>query len=281
MDRAMIETTIVGWDGSTAAQRALDWAVTRLNKTRLVLVRVAASTVETFAANSPAAAARVALMDQAERVRDSHPDITVSSELVSGDPVDELARFSNQTTLVVVGTDRQRGGAIRYGWSVGAKLAASAHGPVAIVPASHDGQGRGIVVGIDGSPASDAAVEFAAAEAGRTGQPLHLVHAWQELPIWMDAQVPDAAYLRSVEETHSHILDDCLLDLDQRHPGLNTDRTLVRGPAHRAVLDAAEHAALIVVGNHGLHGLKRILLGSVSHSIILDAVSPVVVVPSE
>jgi nucleotide-binding universal stress UspA family protein len=158
----MIESTIVGWDGSTGAQRALDWAMTRLNKSTLVLVRVADSAVETFAANSPAASARIALMDEAERIRKAHPEVDVSSEFVSGNPVDELARLSNEKTLVVVGTDRQRGGRIRYGWSVGAKLAATAHGPVAIVPASHDVQRRGIVVGIDGSPASDAAVEFAA-----------------------------------------------------------------------------------------------------------------------
>jgi nucleotide-binding universal stress UspA family protein len=277
----MIESTIVGWDGSTGAQRALDWAMTRLNKSTLVLVRVADSAVETFAANSPAASARIALMDEAERIRKAHPEVDVSSEFVSGNPVDELARLSNPETLVVVGTDRQRGGRIRYGWSVGAKLAASAHGPVAIVPVSHDGQRRGIVVGTDGSPASDAAVEFAAVDAGRTGQPLHIVHAWQELPIWMDAQVPDAEYLRSLEEMHSQILDDALLDLNQRHPGLHADRTLVRGPAYRAVLDAAEDAALIVVGNHGLRGLKRVLLGSVSHSVLLDAVCPVVVVRSE
>jgi nucleotide-binding universal stress UspA family protein len=277
----MIETTIVGWDGSTAAQRALDWAMTRLNNTKLVLVRVTESTVEAFAANSPAAAARIALMDEAERVRKTHPEVAVSSEFVSGDPVDELARFSNEKSLVVVGTDRRKGGGIRYGWSVGAKLAASAHGPVAIIPESHEVQRRGIVVGIDGSPASDAAVEFAAVEAVRTGQPLHVVHAWQELPIWMDAQVPDAEYLRSLEEMHSHILDDALADLDQRHPGLRTTRTLVRGPAYRAVLEAAENAALIAVGNHGLRGLKRVLLGSVSHSVVLDAVCPVVVVRSE
>ncbi|HEY9478260.1 MAG TPA: universal stress protein [Microbacteriaceae bacterium] len=277
----MIETTIVGWDDTSAAQRALDWALTRLGTTKLVLVRVADSTVETFAANSPTAAARIALMDEAERVRDAHPDLAVTSELVAGDPVDELARFSNEKTLVVVGTDRQSGGGIRYGWSVGARLAASAHGPVAIVPVGHDVRRRSIVVGVDGSPASNTAVEFAAAEADRTGAPLHLVHAWQELPIWMDDQVPDAEYLRSLEEMHSHILDDSLQDLEKRHPGVHADRTLVRGPAYRAVLEAAQDAALIVVGNHGLRGLKRVLLGSVSHSIILDALCPVVVVRSE
>ena len=280
----MIETTIVGWDSTSAARGALEWALSGRDVAKLVLVRVADATVpaaETFAANSPAANARIALMDEAERIRDAHPDLSVSSELVSGDPVDELVRFSSDTTLVVVGTARQRGGGIRYGWSVGARLAASAHGPVAIVPTNHDGQRRGIVVGVDGSPASDAAVEFAAAEADRAGQPLHVVHAWQELPIWMDAQVPDTEYLRSLEEMHSHILDDSVLSVTKHHPGVDADRSLVRGPAHRAVLEAAEDAALIVVGNHGLRGLRRVLLGSVSHSIVLDTPCPVVVVRSE
>jgi nucleotide-binding universal stress UspA family protein len=280
----MMATTIVGWDGTDAASAALEWALARLTDSKITLVGVGetgVSEVETFAADSPAAAARVALMDQAERVREGHPGLTVASELVAGDPAEELARFSNPDSLVVVGTDRRRGGRVRYGWSVGAKLASAARGPVAIVPVGYDRQARGITVGVDGTPASDAALEFAAAEAKRTGQTLRAVHAWQEPPVWMDAQMPDVQYLRSLEEMHSQILEDSLTDLPKRHPDVSVDRLLVRGPAFRVVLEAAETAALVVVGNHGLRGLKRLLLGSVSHSVIVDAVCPTVVVGSE
>lgn len=280
----MIATTVVGWDGTEAAQAALEWSLARWADGKVTLVRAAdadVSTVETFAANSPAASARVTLMDEAERIRNEHPGLTVGSEFVAGDPAVELARYSRPDSLVVVGTDRRRGGGIRYGWSVGAKLAAAARGPVAIVPEGYDRAGHGITVGIDGSPASDAAVEFAAAEADRTGQSLRAVHAWQEPPVWLDAPIPDAEYLSAIEEMHSQILDGSLLALPERHPDLRVDRSLVHGPAYRALLDAAEDAALLVVGNHGLRGLKRFLLGSVSHSVIVDAVCPIVVVRSE
>ncbi len=54
--------------------------------------------------------------------------------------------------------------------------------------------------------------------------------------------------------------------------------SLMRGPAHEVLLEAARGAALLGVGNHGLQGLKGYLLDSVSHSIVVKAPSPVLIV---
>lgn len=277
-------TTVVGWDGTAAADAALEWALARPDETTLHLVRVVdvtVSAVEALAPGSWPEAARIDLVGEAERVRKAHPHMKVTSELVSGDPTEELVRFSKSQTLVVVGTDRQQTGGIKYEWSVGARLAAIAHGPVAIVPMGWDLKRSGIVVGVDGSAASAAALEFAAVEAGRTGQPLHAIRAWQEPPIWMDAQVPSLEYLLSLEEMYGQILDDSLASLAERHPQVHVHRELVRGPAQKVLLEAADGAALIVVGNHGLRGFMRFLLGSVSRSIVVNALCPVVVVRGE
>jgi len=61
-------------------------------------------------------------------------------------------------------------------------------------------------------------------------------------------------------------------------PGLEVRGTLVHGPPQPALLEASRPAALLVVGNHGLRGFERLLLGSVSHSMVLNIVSPMVVV---
>jgi nucleotide-binding universal stress UspA family protein len=270
----MTATTIVGWNSTAAADRALNWALTRPAASRIVLVH----------ATDPAVGASTAAVDffsaHAEHMREAHPNLTVNTELVAGDPVEILVGYTARSSLVVVGTDRERGGGIRYRWSIGARLAAAAHGPVAIVPPGQGG-GIGIVVGVDGSPASEAALTFAAEEARDSGATLHAVLGWQEPPIWMDAAVPDPAYLRSLEAMYESVLDDAVKTLAESDPGLHINGTVIRGPAQKVLLDASEDAALIVVGNHGLRGLKRFLLGSVSRSIVLGARCPVVVVPSD
>src|SRR5450830_38895 len=124
----VIEKTVVGWDGTAASQAALDWAIERGVGNELLIVRVAEDRVdasEFFAANSPAAAARVSLMKDADRVRSAHPAIKVESELVQGDPAEELGRYSVSDTLVVVGTPKGAAPGFRYAWSVGSRLAAS------------------------------------------------------------------------------------------------------------------------------------------------------------
>ena len=270
----MARRAIVGWDASPAADRALNWALTGPATGEIVLVHVI---------DSPAGASDVAqdaIAAEAARIRDTHPDLTVNTELLQGDPVEVLVGFSSRSSIVVVGTDREHGGGIQYRWSIGARLAAAARGPVAIVP---QGQGhrQTIVVGVDGSPASEAALKFAAEEAVRLGMTLRAVLGWQEPPVWMDAVVPDPAYLQSLEVMYGEVLDDAAQTLAERYPGLRIDRMLIRGPAQKALLDASEDAALLVVGNHGLRGLKRFLLGSVSRSVVLRAACAVVVVPSE
>jgi nucleotide-binding universal stress UspA family protein len=275
----VLTTAVVGWDDTAGARAALDWALA--TGMEIVLVRVVETTVsivEAMASDSPAGAAQASLLDAVERLRQTHPHTTVSSEIVSGDPVDELARFSDETSLVIVGTDRQRAGGIRYRWSAGARLAAAARGTVVVVPVTPGRDGHGIVVGIDGSAAADAALDFAAAMAERTGQPIRAIHAWQEPPVWMDAQVPDDEYLDFLEKMYALILDDSLAAFTARNPGLRLQRRLVRGSPQAALLEAAEDAALVVVGNHSLRGLRRFLLGSVSRSVVINAPCPVAVV---
>jgi nucleotide-binding universal stress UspA family protein len=280
----VIKTTVVGWDGSEPAAAALRWAIAESPGRTVKLVQVArhdVSDAETFAAGSPAATVRVALIDEAERIRAAHPGLDLATELVTGDPVDELALRSNPETLIVVGTRRRHGGSAKYGWSVAARLAGAAPGPVAIVPATDETKREGIVVGVDGSEASDVALHYAAAEAVRLTRPLLAIRAWEPPPVWADTSVPDPSYLRSLQEMYSHVLDDALEQIVEQHPDLNLTRSVVRAPAHAALLEASRAATMLVVGSRGLRGFKRFLIGSVSHSIIINAQSPVVVVRAD
>lgn len=274
---------VVAWDGSEPARVALDWTLARSNGSDLTLVRVLDRTVSTadyFPEESTAVRAREVLEDDAARVSAQHPTLSVHADLRSGDPISELRAMSGVDTLIVVGTHRRRGSTLRYEWSLGARLAGSAHGPVAIIPEGDTKHHAGVVVGVDGSAASNAAVDYAAAEADRTGQELHAIHAWQEPLVWRDTTEPDARFLETLETSHRRILDESLHAVTRRYPTLVIRPSLVRGPAQSVLLDAARGAALLVVGDHGFKGLSKLLLGSVSHSIVLNIQSPLVVIPA-
>ncbi|TFD26503.1 universal stress protein [Cryobacterium lyxosi] len=275
--------TVVAWDGSDPARAALDWSLARCNDGELTLVRILDRTVSSadyFAEESTTVHAREVLKDAADRVSAKYPDLTVHADLRSGDPVTELRALSETDTIVVVGTHRRRGSTLRYEWSMGARLAGSARGPIAIIPEGDSTHHAGVVVGVDGSAASNAAVGFAAKEADRTGQELHAIHAWQEPLVWRDTTEPDARFLQTLEKSHRRILDEALVTVARRYPALSIRPSLVRGAPQSALLDASRGAALLVVGDHGQKGISKLLLGSVSHSIVLNIQSPMVVIPA-
>lgn len=277
----MVEKSIVAWDGRPPSQAALDWALERSSGAELVLVRVVDRTGESadyFMPESVAATAPLTLKDDARRVQEAHPSVRVRSELLPGDPIEELKRLSAEDTLVVVGTHRRDGPTVRYEWSVGARLAGAADGPVAIIPESDGVRGVGVVVGVDGSAAANTAVDFAADEAARIGDELHVVHAWQEPLVWPESAIPDVKFLQSLEGIHQNVLDESVALAQKNHPELVVRSSLVRGAPQWALLEASRGAALLVVGNHGVHGIKRFLLGSVSHSLVLNIHCPTVVV---
>ncbi|TFD54568.1 universal stress protein [Cryobacterium frigoriphilum] len=279
--RATSATTIVAWDASGPARAALAWALRRNPNGALHLVHVldrSQADAEYFVADSTATRAELSFREEADRIRRENPTVTITSEFLIGDPITHLRHLSGPNTLVVVGTHTREGSPVRYEWSVGARLAGAANGPIAIIPEDTSPRATGVVVGVDGSAASAAALAFAAAEADCTGMKLRAIHAWQEPLVWRDTATPDPAFLHSLEQVHQQTLQNSVRTATGAYPQLAVTSTLVRGAPQWALLDAARGAALVVVGNHGLYGIRRMLLGLVSHSIVLNIQSPTVIV---
>ncbi|HUX70096.1 MAG TPA: universal stress protein, partial [Cellulomonadaceae bacterium] len=155
---------------------------------------------------------------------------------------------------------------------------AGSHCPVLVVPQGHGHHGAGVVVGADGSPDGVAAVAEAAAEADRLGQELTVVHAWHAPMPYQSATVLPGSYDERIEQAERVVLAESLAGLSERYPDLVINRTLVHDQPARALLHAAHDARLLVVGSRGLHGVARMLLGSVSHTVIIHAPCPVLVV---
>ncbi|WP_405905339.1 universal stress protein [Streptomyces sp. NBC_00828] len=131
-----------------------------------------------------------------------------------------------------------------------------------------------VVVGVDGSPESLAAAEWAAREALRRELPLRLVHAWNGHPHHADGEPATAVQRhlgrRSLRRAEERIRVAC--------PGVRLYDEQVEGPATAALLNAADRADLLVLGSRGLSGFTGFLVGSVALGVIARASRPVVLV---
>jgi nucleotide-binding universal stress UspA family protein len=135
---------------------------------------------------------------------------------------------------------------------------------------------RPVVVGVDGSPASRAALRWAAVEARRRDAPLRVVHAWEPLPpIYMKRlRLKEAA----VEDAARAELAECVRSGLRGYKDSNVETGLVRGSAACGLVDAGSDAQLLVVGARGRGGFEDLLIGSTSSQCVIHAPCPVAVV---
>ena len=134
-----------------------------------------------------------------------------------------------------------------------------------------------VVVGVDGSPASQDALGFAFEEASWRGLPLTAVHAWQETVTDRVVRGLDPDQHRQVA---GRILADALAGWPEKYPDVPvTERVVWDRPAH-ALLDAAAGAVLLVVAAQGRGRFPGMHLGSVSQTVLRHAPASVAVVRS-
>ena len=136
--------------------------------------------------------------------------------------------------------------------------------------------GRMIVVGVDGSPSSTAALQWAIEEARVRDVPLEVLHAWQLPPL---AAFPTAAPVvepEVIEEAAHSFLADVLSLQDTT--GVQIAPAAVPSEPAVALIERSKGADLVVVGSHGRGGFAGLLLGSVSQQVVHHAHCPVVVV---
>ena len=216
----------------------------------------------------------------ATELRLAHPGLEISTRLVYDRAVTALRNESEHALLTVVGSSNSgRISGVLLG-SVALAIASTNPAPVAVV---HPGQAQNttgaVVVGVDGSRISEAAVAFAfeAASVRRAG--LIAVHVWD------DVIVPGSHRLQSVlldpsriEQEERALLSERIAGWADKYPDVSVQQAVVEGRAVTTLLDYASDAQLLVVGSHGRGGFAGMLLGSTSHSLIIHSTCPVVVV---
>ncbi|AHH96942.1 universal stress protein [Kutzneria viridogrisea] len=130
-----------------------------------------------------------------------------------------------------------------------------------------------IVVGIDGTAVSRAALEWAVEEAAVRDCVVHVVHAWT-----FDPQ-SDLLPAEELHENSLQLLHDQVKSVRGRSHTKGIRRSSVRGNPARALVDAASEAELLVLGSHQRGPLAGLILGSVSAECVRRARCPVVIVP--
>jgi nucleotide-binding universal stress UspA family protein len=136
-----------------------------------------------------------------------------------------------------------------------------------------------IVVGVDGSESSLAALQWAIDQASCTGAALRAVTAWwfpnEPTPFGI---IPDIPAPENQLDRVKTKLDEVLQEQVPSWGELRVTTEVIEGPAATVLTEASRHAALLVVGSRGRGLVAEVLLGSVSEYCVRHAACPVVVV---
>lgn len=267
----MGEAIVVGITDAAASRRAVDWAAQRAAERRQPLELLAVVGGATGAVGegpiveAALAEARVRAEVEASRIAGG---LDVRTRVERGNPVTRLIEASEGAALLVIGSDYRGPGTKASRGAHGLRIAAGAHSPVVVVP-DFDVAGRsGVVVGVDGSPAGEKAVAFAAAEADRLREPLVAVSVWTPLEVPRNMGVYPAEYLENLAHLTAEAQAISLAGLRSQYPDLEIVPTVERGYPSQIINELAAKARLAVVGSHGRGALARFLLGSISQEVL-------------
>lgn len=289
MSTAVHPGIVVGVDGSVGSHAAVRWSAREavMRRVPLVLVNVLATDVTAaWAMAVPAAPLPAeyfesreqdarAVLAEAETVAKDAGAVDVTTELVQAAAVPGLVDVAKEADMLVVGT-RGHGAVKRLLLgSVTTGLLHHSRCPVAVIgpDADQPSETGPVVVGVDGSRASQRAVEIAFEEASMRGVDLVALHSWSDRNESLHPYVDWATVRAPAEET----LAVSLAGWCERYPDVTVHRESVFDRPVEHLLERSESAQLLVVGSHGRGGFAGMLLGSVSTAVVQAARSPVIV----
>ncbi|MGW8680102.1 universal stress protein [Streptomyces sp. NPDC055817] len=283
MDAGARDEIVVGIDPARDWRLPLSWAVDEARRRRYGLRLVAAvlpqhsthhvdDTPGSMALNQ---AASEALRAAVAWSRERHTEVESAVELVEGFPAPAMGRMSRQARMIVLGS-RHLGRTAEF-FSAGSlvvPVTAQAHCPVVVVgDAEHvTQQPPYLVVGIDGSESSKAALGLAFEEAALRGAELHATSVWQP-PVLLPHDE------ESAQQAQRRMLSEATAGWSQKYPDVVLRHEVLAGHPVEELAGAAEHALALVLGRRGRGGYTGMRLGSVVHGLLHRAHCPVITVP--
>jgi nucleotide-binding universal stress UspA family protein len=138
-----------------------------------------------------------------------------------------------------------------------------------------------IVVGVDGSKSSRAALHWAYDEAAHHGASLTAISTWHPPALPMTppyGTVAPEGYASQPKRDALDLLQKLIADLEAREPLVDVRTAIEEGNPAEVLIERSKEADLMVVGSRGHGGFSGMLLGSVSQHLVAHASCPVVVV---
>ena len=261
------ERVVLGYDNDSLNDaRALHWAAAEADA-RNALLRVVGSGI--------GLPRRIAFARALSLARERWPHVSIEAVRDVVDAPGALLAEAVGADLLVVSALGAAAAAARH-WLVGSNMGLAARRsscPVVVVRGTAGGPIRRIVVGIDGSSAAAAALDWAIAEAGFHRAEMLVVHAWE----------PGARHRGSRRSIGLDRADaGCVVDLAVRrcakHLSVPVSGVVIEGSPALALVTVDLGADLVVVGSRGRSGFKTLLFGSVALSIAGHASCPVALI---
>jgi nucleotide-binding universal stress UspA family protein len=278
MDKTRI---VVGYDGSDESRRAVDWAADEAERTGAPL-----QIVHTYQIGWPAGSYYRPTAEEAEHVRGRAEQlaadvaasvrargtgIDVVATVVHAAPATTLLDFGHSGSRLLVVGNRGAGGITNLLMgSVSQQVATHARVPVAVIRGRSATAGGPVVVGVDGSPATDAALGLAFDAAAALGT--HVVAIRAYVP-----PSPTVLPLTAVEADERAALEASLTGWQDKYPSVKLEALLAVGRAAKVLIGVSHTAQLVVVGSRGHGGFTGLLLGSVGQQLLHHAECPVLI----
>ena len=249
---------MAGIDGSPADQIAIRWAIAEAASLRTQLRLIHAMQPGDSASEAGDVVSKALAL-----ARELAPAVDVDPRIENGSPSTILVKASGDAKLVVIGS---RGLGLMAGallGSTGLDLAANARCPVVVVrPDLGSEAGIRVVIGYDGSSASQTALDFGLDYARR-----------HDLTVRVVAAQPAGTELHRITEAE-------LRDAVHARGGHDAELIQITGHPAEHILRLAADATLIVLGARGRGGFSGMLIGSVSQTVLHHAICPVAIIPA-
>jgi nucleotide-binding universal stress UspA family protein len=255
-------------DGRGLLRWAADEANARHAELRLVTARPAPAAPDRYLPNAVAderlAAALRLLADMTDEIATGWPGLTVTTEVVAGPPAAVLRAAAEEADLLVVGADDAGPFTEAISGSVPGDLLTTAPCPLAVVPRQERAEPASgpVVVALDESATSQAALAYGYAAAARNGRTLTILRCVATGHLGEAAAVAQARLLIAYGELYPDV-------------AVSTD--VVPDDPRHALIAMSRRSALLVLGSRGRGRLASNLFGSVSRDVIRRSGCPVVI----
>lgn len=282
-------SVVVGVDGSDGSRAALAWGVRQaaceLRHVTVVHACGLPGPMDDFedidaSEEGLRAVGRAVVREAVADLRRTRGRIGLESVVCMGHPDVVLSEASETAAMVVVGARGRAAISSSLLGPVSTQLTREAHCPVVVVRGPVAPETAPVVVGVDGTSASTAAIQFAFHVASTRRLPLTVLHTMWDLRERASSIIDTRSYAAKVDraEDEELLVAETIAGLGEKYPDVAVTEDFRTGDPVQHLVEVSRRSSLVVVGTRARGRVRATLRGSVSHAVAERADCPVAVV---